>query len=325
VSYEINVGDKKSNRLPLNLWGSGTQNRTLILDTIFKAKSQKSGNSIYPVLIIEEPESFLHSSAQSQFGRLLQDLAEELKMQIIVATHSIHMLSYQNPNFNLLVDRKKHKGILRESYIRETDKDNWMLPFDSVLGISGAFDKKAKDLIFGEYDVLYVEGETDRRYVEIFQEEGLVVSQNLRIIEMGGAPNWINEKVLDIFKQHNRNMAFLLDKDKEGKAWIKGISDAGIKIIWVGGNSLQDIEGIVPEKLLNEVLRKNPSVARETAYGGTQKNIKKIKLKKLTLAAFEKSTDKRKFNGFKPIIKEINECFSKPSNSGDKSRQSKKK
>ena len=40
-------------------------------------------NRITPIIIIEEPESFLHPSAQAEFGRIIRGLARELEIQII--------------------------------------------------------------------------------------------------------------------------------------------------------------------------------------------------------------------------------------------------
>jgi len=47
-------------------------------------ESEPSASKITPVIIIEEPESFLHPSAQAEFGRVLHDFAEEFQVQVIV-------------------------------------------------------------------------------------------------------------------------------------------------------------------------------------------------------------------------------------------------
>jgi predicted ATP-dependent endonuclease of OLD family len=59
----INLRDKHV-EVPLDDWGSGTQNRTQILMAILQANRIKTTDSpddkITPVVVIEEPESFLH-------------------------------------------------------------------------------------------------------------------------------------------------------------------------------------------------------------------------------------------------------------------------
>ncbi len=83
LPFSITLGDRKV-EVPLDDWGSGTKNRTLVLLALFRARqignSEPSAAKITPVIIVEEPESFLHPSAQAEFGRVLHDLAEEFKV-----------------------------------------------------------------------------------------------------------------------------------------------------------------------------------------------------------------------------------------------------
>jgi predicted ATP-dependent endonuclease of OLD family len=83
VPYNITLGTEDLN-VELEKWGSGTQNRTRILMTLFKAKrvreSATSPAKITPVIVIEEPESYLHPSAQAEFGSILRDLANEFQV-----------------------------------------------------------------------------------------------------------------------------------------------------------------------------------------------------------------------------------------------------
>ena len=64
----INLKDKNV-EVPLNDWGSGTQNRTYILMSILSANrirtQQSTEDKITPIIVVEEPESFLHPSAQA--------------------------------------------------------------------------------------------------------------------------------------------------------------------------------------------------------------------------------------------------------------------
>ncbi len=59
-----------------------------------------------PVVVTEEPESFLHPSAQSEFGNVLNDLADELGIQIIATTHSPYMLGQNDPDANTILTRR---------------------------------------------------------------------------------------------------------------------------------------------------------------------------------------------------------------------------
>jgi len=122
MPFGINLKDKNV-EVPLSEWGSGTKNRTQIMMSILHANRIKtkedSENKITPIIIIEEPESFLHPSAQAEFGRVLRELAVDLGIQTIVTTHSPYMLSQENPKSNILLDRKETRGKLKESVVLE--------------------------------------------------------------------------------------------------------------------------------------------------------------------------------------------------------------
>ena len=123
LPYNITLGQKHLD-VPLDDWGSGTQNRTMILMTLLRARqisqSEASASKVTPIIIIEEPESFLHPSAQAEFGRILQDLADEFQIQVIVTTHSPYLLSKSKPASNILLKRSTEYGQLRETQVVDT-------------------------------------------------------------------------------------------------------------------------------------------------------------------------------------------------------------
>ena len=139
LPFNLTLSDGKVD-VGLNDWGSGTRNRTLILLTLFRARqiseAGKSASKVTPVIFIEEPESFLHPSAQAEFGRIIQDLAEEFKVQVITTTHSPYLLSQSRPDSNILLDRKEYYHQLRETYQVDVSGERWMEPFGLALGIS---------------------------------------------------------------------------------------------------------------------------------------------------------------------------------------------
>lgn len=96
--------------VPLGGWGSGTQNKTLIMLALIRASQvvelEKSTEKLTPIILIEEPESFLHPSAQSEFGTALIRLADQLGVQVIVATHSVSFLNTDRPESNVLLERE---------------------------------------------------------------------------------------------------------------------------------------------------------------------------------------------------------------------------
>lgn len=127
----INLRDKTVD-VPLGDWGSGTQNRTQILAAILHASRINQGDSvdekITPVVVIEEPESFLHPSAQAEFGRLLRSIANDTGIQVIVTTHSPQMLNHEEPASNLLLARQLAGRRLLGTEIVSSAGPDWMAP-----------------------------------------------------------------------------------------------------------------------------------------------------------------------------------------------------
>ncbi|MGH8728709.1 MAG: ATP-dependent nuclease [Burkholderiales bacterium] len=166
LPFSITLGDKKF-EVPLDDWGSGTRNRTLVLLALFRARqigdSDPSAAKITPVIIVEEPESFLHPSAQAEFGRVLQDLAEEFQVQVIVTTHSPYLLNLKDPASNILLSRRSSYRQLRETERVDTTGENWMAPFGQALGLDAEEFKPWKSMLLAAADtILLVEGDTDK-------------------------------------------------------------------------------------------------------------------------------------------------------------------
>ncbi len=174
LPFNLTLGDSKHD-VTLDNWGSGTQNRTLILRALFRAKqigdAEASAGKITPLIVIEEPESFLHPYAQAEFGRVLQDLAEEFRVQVLVTTHSPYLLSLNRPESNILLERRSHYGQLRETQRIDSTGENWMAPFGQALGMSSDEFKPWQKLFGSSSDaILLVEGETDKQYFEMLRD-----------------------------------------------------------------------------------------------------------------------------------------------------------
>src|SRR5262249_9259162 len=168
LPYGITLGEAKF-QVRLDEWGSGTRNRTQILLALFTAKkiaeSEESARKTTPVVIIEEPECFLHPSAQAEFGRVIRDLADEFSVQVIMTTHSPYMLSMRTPESNVLLRRKMVKDQLRQTERLDTMGENWMRPFAEALGLdSEEFEPWKRIFSVASDRILLVEGDSDKGY-----------------------------------------------------------------------------------------------------------------------------------------------------------------
>ena len=189
----INLKDRNV-EVPLNDWGSGTQNRTHIMMAILQANRIKttasSDDKITPFVVIKEPESFLHPSAQSEFGRILGVLSAEFGIQIIVTTHSPYMLNQVEPASNILLSRRIKRRTAFQTFVEDTTGDNWMAPFSEHLGLAPGEFSSLRPL-FSSYKskVLLVEGPLDQEYFSSLQKHKQFcecLADDIEIVPYGG-------------------------------------------------------------------------------------------------------------------------------------------
>lgn len=324
MPFNVTLGDQKID-VPLDDWGSGTQNRTLILLNMLRARqvseSEASASKITPIIVIEEPESFLHPSAQAEFGRVLQDLAEELEVQTIVTSHSPYMLSLDNPESNKLLERNVVRSQLRETRMVDTAGDNWMEPFGLVLGLDNEQFEPWKDVLFSHSEyVLLVEGDTDKEYLELLRDPRHGSNQ-LKfvgdIFAYNGRDNLRNEVLLKfvnsrykkVFITYDLDAADVIENRLNALGLHKGKNYCAVGIDAPGKKS---IEGLVPEGIKREVWSANPGLVEQVMSGSTrEQRDAKNRLKRFILEEFkERAVPGDEFyKNFYPIGKLIDKAL----------------
>jgi len=319
--FGIALNDK-SVEVPLNDWGSGTQNRTYILISILNAKRIKDKNSaqdkITPIVIIEEPESFLHPSAQSEFGKILRDIANELEIQIIVTTHSPYMLNREDPTSNTLLGRVIKKKVHPETVVVPTDGENWPAPFSEHLGVPESELKTFKTLFGFKQNVLLVEGDVDKQYFEFLREKSLgkyVLDKSIEILPYGGYGALTNGLLLKFTLSNYNKYLITFDLDAKSKV-LKSLEGIGLKEkdgylpIGLSRGGCESIEGLLPERVLSAVHgRETELVTKLRASDENERKKAKDSLKKLFLEEFKKHEDytEAELKEFSAVIKMINE------------------
>ena len=264
---------EKGGDVILDNWGSGTRNRTLIFLKLFNAVKRAQNDSdtdrIKPIVIIEEPESFLHPQAQAEFGRVLQDFADELKIQIIVTTHSPYFLSIKSPSNNLLLERIKNKNNPCTSLVNP-NVDEWWKPFIDALGIKSEDFGPMKDVIFnGNENILIVEGATDKGYLEFLQSRihgDKSLRTDIEIVPINGVDALKNTVWVTFIKKKFKNVCIMIDLDRSTD-FIKSLESAGFKkgsnLFIVGTKDSPYIEGYVPSDIFSQVSSENPNITRK--------------------------------------------------------------
>lgn len=324
LPYDLTLGDSKVD-ISLSEWGSGTKNRTMILLALLKARqvsqSATTSSKVTPVLVIEEPESFLHPSAQAEFGRVVQDISSEFGVQVITTTHSPYMLSKERPSSNILIERKIVRGHFRGSAQVDTDDQRWMEPFSLVLGLSSEEFKPWRDLLFNQSDsVLLVEGATDKEYFEMLRggehgDNGLVFDGV--IFDYDGCGSLKNPTLLKFMQQRSKRAFITYDLDVEAEV-RPGLERLSLKhresFLGLGHDKpgLRSIEGLLPKAMVSSVNQENQELVQQAMYGTKdEQRTAKNQLKKLYLEKFKKdsSPGDEWFGDFYKLAKVLNRAL----------------
>jgi len=324
IPLGINLKDKNL-EIPLDDWGAGTQNRTHIMMSILSASRIKQQNNdenrITPIIIIEEPESFLHPSAQAEFGRVIRGLARELEIQIIISTHSPYMLCQEKPESNILLERKISRNRLRGTQVVPVDQERWMEPFSEILGLKDEFIEPWREVVGAARDnAILVEGDTDKDYLESISNlgiSGMTIPERVEVIPYGGKDALKNSIMLKfVIEKFSRVfITFDLDAERElGKVMDQLGLTEGKDYIAIGKQeSGQDcIEGLLPEEVLKTVYAENVDLAMG-ASGADAKKRREAKnaIKGRLLEKFkERETwTASDLEDFRPVFRAINAAF----------------
>jgi energy-coupling factor transporter ATP-binding protein EcfA2 len=324
LPFSITLGDRKF-EVPLDDWGSGTKNRTLVLLALFRARqigdSEPSAAKITPVIIVEEPESFLHPSAQAEFGRVLQDLAEEFRVQVLVTTHSPYMLNLKDPASNILLRRRTAYRQLRETERVDTGGDNWMAPFGQALGLDAESFKPWKAMLLGGTDaILLVEGQTDKEYFEMLRDPKHGANELLfqgEIVSYEGTGALSNTVLLRFVRNRYRKFFVTFDLDAADRIarTLKDLQlEKGKHYVPIGLSApgKRNIEGLLPEMVTTAVYANNAHLV-QTATAGTKEEQEsaKSRLKRALLDEFRKQATPGPefFGNFYSLIRVINKAL----------------
>ena len=324
LPYNLSLGDSKI-EVDLDDWGSGTKNRTMIFLTLLKAKqvseSATSAEKMTPILIIEEPESFLHPSAQAEFGRVLQQISNEFGVQVITTTHSPYMLNQSRPESNVLLERTILNKQLRETKKIDTSGNNWMEPFGIVLGLANEEFQPWRDVFFSESKShLLVEGKIDKEYFELLRQDCHVENKldfEGDIFPYDGCGNLKNPTLLNFIKAKSKSMvvAFDIDVINEIEPTLKkhGFEkNKSYVVVGVDKAGSRSIEGLIPESYKNRVNAQNPELVQQGIHGTKEEQkAAKNSLKSLYLADFKEKAkpNTEDYTDFYKLTKILNKAF----------------
>ncbi|MCH2555701.1 MAG: ATP-binding protein [Alcanivorax sp.] len=324
LPYNLSLGDSKM-EVDLDDWGSGTKNRTMIFLTLLKAKqvseSATTAEKMTPILIIEEPESFLHPSAQAEFGRVLQQISNEFGVQVITTTHSPYMLNQSCPESNILLERNMFRKQLRETRKIDTSGENWMEPFGVVLGLANEEFQPWREIFFSESKShLLVEGKTDKEYFELIRHSCHGANKldfDGDIFPYEGCGNLKNPTLLNFIKSKSKKLVITFDIDvvKEVEPTLKRHGFENNKsyvVVGIDRAGSRSIEGLIPSSYKNTVNNKNPELVQQGIHGTKEEQkFAKNKLKSLYLEEFKENARPGgdDYEEFYKVAKILNKAF----------------
>lgn len=323
-SIDISLKEKDAD-VALDDWGSGTRNRTLIFLNILNAKrlqqSCSESDRISPIVVIEEPECFLHPQAQAEFGRILQDLANQFKIQIITTTHSPYLLSFKSPDSNVLIGRNtKPRSKDIASHIIDTHLEKWYEPFAVALGVNPADFGPMKRIIFSERSkILLVEGDIDKEYLEFFKDENHganALASDIEIYPYNGADNVKNNILMNFIRKKFDKVVLTVDIDKLDSV-KKAVNSIGFKdnvdFFPIGKDETgkKCIEGLVPKCACQALSNKEPELIQKLALssGKELKSLRNEFKKKLLEEFIHIPIALSTHSDFYNLIKKINKAF----------------
>jgi predicted ATP-dependent endonuclease of OLD family len=205
------------------------------------------------LIIIDEPEVYLHPDVQRQLLGILRDISPD----IILATHSTEILGEADSSEILLVDK------LTQSAKRLKDIAGIQEALDSIGSIQNitlAQLAKTRKILFvegiGDYKIL-------RRFAKLLGLDELATGSNLTQLESGGFTSWERVKALSwgIKKTLNTDISIgtIYDRDFWCESQIKSIQaslEEDISFAHIHNRKEMENYLLVPE-VLSRVLEKS--------------------------------------------------------------------
>ncbi len=212
------VSNSAGANIPLSSRGDGFRRITMMSYFEYLAETNRSDSSQQIIFGFEEPETFLHPSAQENLFDKLNSLVQN-GFQVITSTHSPTIVGYTDKDDIIHISNQGG-----EYTIEQTEVDYKTLAAD--LGIKP--DNTFTPLFANSQLLFLVEGIDDAIALHyqsgLYKQSGLIdhtfEELNVSIIPIGGCggiKHWIN---LDLFTKLEKPFHIFLDSDKDNVAQV---------------------------------------------------------------------------------------------------------
>lgn len=212
------ISTSSGKNIPLSSRGDGFRRITMMSYFEYLAESQRNNETQQIIFGFEEPETFLHPSAQANLFEKLNSLVEN-NYQVITSTHSPTIVGNTNTNNIIHVSNSTGNYI-----VNQTNIDYKTLAIDLGIKPDNTFTP-----LFSTSKLLFlVEGIDDANALHyqarLYKQEGLIEDTfeelNVNIIPIGGCggvKHWVN---LDLFTKLEKPFYIFLDSDKDNEIQV---------------------------------------------------------------------------------------------------------
>ncbi|MBT2285173.1 AAA family ATPase [Paenibacillus polymyxa] len=201
----IRLGSTEQHLAPLSNHGTGLQRTFLwsalkmLAETGRHQVGKKSvGAGTQKILLLEEPEAFLHPSAIRSAMESLYTIAEHSDWQIMITTHSPIFIDLTKDHTTIIRLEKRNQGheirnfSTDDAKFTDEDKDN--------LKMMGYCNPYFNEFFFSGYNLL-VEGETEVTVVKTLMQMNKIQKDCVHVINCIGKANIVTvSKILNHFK-----------------------------------------------------------------------------------------------------------------------------
>lgn len=209
VSFQFD-GDTKL--IPMTHKGAGYRRLFMVARFRYLAEKNKGDNMIY---LIEEPETFLHPSAQEDLLNAFHDLSED--NQVVITTHSPIFAGATNYNSIILCKKGTQSSY---EFSEEASKKDFISKIVDELGI-----KPSYNLRDSHEKIVFVESSNDAKFYNIISQKimkkELLNNKKILVLPFGGGADIESFLNIDYFDDSGRDLFLIIDSDKHINALEK--------------------------------------------------------------------------------------------------------
>jgi putative ATP-dependent endonuclease of OLD family len=212
----IRLGNSEQHLAPLSNHGTGLQ-RTFLWSALkmlaetgrHKVQTKAVGVGTQKILLLEEPEAFLHPSAIRSAMDSLYAIAEHADWQIMISSHSPNFINLTKDH-TTIIRIEKNEATQHEIHTFSTDEVGFTVDDRENLKMLNFCNPYFNEFFFSS-TVLLVEGETEVTVVKSLMEIEEVTKDCVHVINCLGKANIVTiSKILNHFKM---NYSILHDSD----------------------------------------------------------------------------------------------------------------